>query len=88
MTLHAYVSGSLAPATSLAVLVRLISEAAVPVPVLVVGASTLKGYEQGQWSEALDSAGYPKERLPGQAPTRGSMEPAAPAKAAAAPEPK
>jgi len=59
------------------------------VPVLVVGASTLKGYEQAQWSEALDSAGYPKERLPGQAPTRGAMEPAAPAKAdATTPDPK
>jgi glutaredoxin len=58
------------------------------VPVLVVGEATLKGYEQGEWSSALDTAGYPKERLPGQAPTRGAMEPAAPAKADAAAAPK
>jgi hypothetical protein len=55
------------------------------VPVLVVGSSTFKGYEEGQWASALDSAGYPKERLPGQAPTRGQVEPAAPIKANAAP---
>ena len=55
------------------------------VPVLVVGESTLKGFEQAQWSAALDSAGYPKERLPGQAPTRAVMEPAAPARTDAAP---
>ena len=48
------------------------------VPVLVVGDSTIKGYEQGQWSAALDTAGYPKERLPGQAPTRAVTEPPAP----------
>lgn len=53
------------------------------VPVLVVGSSTFKGYEESQWAGALDSAGYPKERLPGQAPTRGQMEPAAPIKTTA-----
>jgi len=37
------------------------------VPVLVVGDIKVKGYEQGQWNSALDSAGYPKTRLPGQA---------------------
>jgi glutaredoxin len=48
------------------------------VPVLVVGESQIKGYEQLQWSAALDSAGYPRERLPGQSPTRGTAEPPAP----------
>ena len=55
------------------------------VPVMVIGSSTIKGYEEGQWAAALDSAGYPKERLPGQAPTRGQVEPAAPIKANGAP---
>jgi glutaredoxin len=50
------------------------------VPVLVVGSSTFKGYEEGQWTAALDSAGYPRERIPGQQPTRGQAEPEAPIK--------
>jgi glutaredoxin len=58
------------------------------VPVLVVGESSIKGYEQGQWAAALDTAGYPRERLPGQAPTRGALEPATPPKAAAPAEAK
>jgi glutaredoxin len=53
------------------------------VPVLVVGESTLKGYAQDTWSSALDSAGYPRERLPGQPPTQGKMEAAAPSGAPA-----
>ena len=55
------------------------------VPVLVVGESTLKGYEQGQWQSALDSAGYPRDRPPGLPPTQGKVE-APPPSAAAAPE--
>jgi len=55
------------------------------VPVLVVGESTLKGYEQGQWQSALDSAGYPRERPPGLPPTQGQVEAPQPS-AAAAPE--
>jgi glutaredoxin len=40
------------------------------VPVLVVGsAAPLKGYQEEGWNSALDSAGYPRTRLPGQ----GSM---------------
>ena len=40
------------------------------VPVLVVGGGTpIKGYEEDDWNAALDSAGYPRTRLPGQ----GSM---------------
>jgi glutaredoxin len=54
------------------------------VPVLVIGESTIKGYEQAQWQSALDAAGYPRERLPGQSPTRPQMEAAAPPAAAPA----
>src|SRR3954464_4295627 len=32
------------------------------VPVLVIGESALKGYDSGQWSLALDDAGYPRTR--------------------------
>jgi glutaredoxin len=35
------------------------------VPVLVVGSAPLKGYEEGAWQAALDSAGYPRTKLPG-----------------------
>lgn len=42
------------------------------VPVLVIGEASLKGYDGGQWSLALDDAGYPRTRLPGQGPTRGA----------------
>jgi glutaredoxin len=37
------------------------------VPTLVIGESKIKGYEEGQWQGALDGAGYPRSRLPGQA---------------------
>ena len=40
------------------------------VPVLLVGENTLKGYSEDSWNAALDAAGYPRTRLPGQpAPT-------------------
>jgi glutaredoxin len=39
------------------------------VPVMVVGDNKVKGYEQEQWNSALDTAGYPRTRLPG-APSR------------------
>ena len=40
------------------------------VPVLVVGDNVLKGYSDSSWNGALDAAGYPRTRLPGQpAPT-------------------
>jgi len=48
------------------------------VPVLVIGANPLKGFDSGQWSLALDDAGYPRTRAPGQEPTRGAPEPAPP----------
>lgn len=53
---------------------------ALDVPVLVVGESKTKGYEEDQWQASLDSAGYPRTRLPGQAPLRVPPPPA-PAKA-------
>jgi glutaredoxin len=42
------------------------------VPVLVVGEAKTKGYDEDLWQAALDSAGYPRTRLPGQAPSRAS----------------
>lgn len=34
------------------------------VPVMVVGVVVQKGYEEQQWNEALDTAGYPKSGTP------------------------
>lgn len=48
------------------------------VPVLTVGATTLKGYEAGQWNAALTDAGYPRTRLPGQPAAQGTVEPPPP----------
>jgi glutaredoxin len=53
------------------------------VPVLQVGESKVKGYDEGLWNAALDSAGYPRTVLPGQRPAA----PAASADAPAAPPP-
>jgi len=55
------------------------------VPVLVIGGSPLKGYDSGQWSLALDDAGYPRSRAPGQPPTKGAQD-AAPAAPPATPK--
>ncbi len=52
------------------------------VPVLVVGESKTKGYEESQWQSSLDTAGYPRTRLPGQAPLRVPAPPAPPKPAA------
>jgi glutaredoxin len=54
------------------------------VPVLLVGSSTMKGYDEGSWQSALDSAGYPRTRLPGQPPGRGTITPPAAAEAGGA----
>lgn len=52
------------------------------VPVLIVGADKIDGFEAGQWQAALDRAGYPKSALPGRKPTPQTApapaEPAAP----------
>lgn len=53
------------------------------VPVLVIGSNTLKGFEEGTWHSALDTAGYPRTRLPGPPTgrTASAPPPAAPANA-------
>jgi glutaredoxin len=57
---------------------------AMEVPLLVVGASNVKGFEEGQWNAALDGAGYPRALPPGvRAPTPRPPVPDAPS----APEP-
>ena len=56
---------------------------AIEVPYLTVGASKVKGYEEGAWHSALDGAGYPRTALPGQVPPR----PPAAAKKADTPPP-
>ena len=45
------------------------------VPVLVIGQNTLKGYEESTWQSALDTAGYPRTRLPNQ-PSGRTVSPA------------
>ena len=40
------------------------------VPLLEVGGTRIRGFEEAQWNAALDSAGYPKERPFGQPPSR------------------
>jgi glutaredoxin len=52
------------------------------VPVLVIGENKTKGYEESLWQSALDTAGYPRTRLPGQGPLRVPSAPVAPPKAA------
>ncbi|MFN3715563.1 MAG: glutaredoxin family protein [Thiobacillus sp.] len=49
------------------------------VPVLVVGADKIDGFEAGQWQSALDRAGYPKIAPPGSKPAAPvAAAPAAP----------
>jgi glutaredoxin len=36
------------------------------VPLLLVGDRTVKGYDAGAWTAALDAAGYPRSLLPGR----------------------
>ena len=55
---------------------------ALEVPFLVVGENKLRGYDEDGWNAALDGAGYPRERLPGQPPTSAATEPVAEAPAA------
>lgn len=38
------------------------------VPVLYVGSTRIKGYQEAEWDSALDIAGYPKTALPGTKP--------------------
>ena len=57
---------------------------ALQVPLLMVGERPVKGFDQGVWNSALDGAGYPRTRLPGQAagPRPAPAEPAPEATAA------
>ena len=55
------------------------------VPLLLVGSSQMKGFEESSWQSSLDSAGYPRTRLPGQAPLRQNAPSAPPKPAEGAP---
>ncbi len=58
------------------------------VPLLTVGENKVRGYDEDQWNSALDGAGYPRTRLPSQAPTgpqQSAASPATPGKEAAPP---
>ena len=49
-------------------------------PMLLVGKSAVKGFEEGAWQSALDIAGYPKSnQLPGNYPIKKLAESQAPA---------
>ena len=49
------------------------------VPVLVVGDSRVKGFEEGLWNSALDTAGYPRTAIPGaRVPAQAAAKPAPP----------
>ncbi len=60
---------------------------ALQVPVLVVGADPLKGYEENAWQSALDSAGYPRTKLPGTVAPKPVASAAPPQPSEAATEP-
>ncbi len=53
-------------------------------PVLVIGERPIKGFNDDVWNSALDEAGYPRTRLPGQANPLQTA-PSAPPPPAAAP---
>ncbi len=61
---------------------------ALQVPVLLVGESVLRGYSEESWAAALDSAGYPRSRLPGQPPAPVTESAPAPSAQAPAAEPR
>lgn len=48
------------------------------VPLMMLGDKPVKGFEEGIWNATLDSAGYPRTRLPGVGGPRA--EPGTPAK--------
>ena len=55
------------------------------VPVLTVGRATLRGYEEGAWNNALDTAGYPRSPVLPQAAARAPAKPGPAAKQATPP---
>ena len=59
------------------------------IPVIVVGNTHIRGFEEGQWQSALDEAGYPKALPPGArapAPTPAVPDPQPAASTPPAPE--
>jgi len=52
-----------------------------------VGEQKVKGYDEDTWNSALDSAGYPRTRLPGQPVAASGSPPPAPAATPRAPAP-
>jgi glutaredoxin len=59
---------------------------ALQVPVLLVGKTPHKGFAENTWQSALDGAGYPRTRLPGQPGPRPPQSTAQPAQDANAPK--
>ena len=62
---------------------------ALQVPVLVVGTTPVKGFAENTWQSALDGAGYPRTKLPGQLGPRApesTVQPVPPAQDANAPK--
>jgi glutaredoxin len=55
----------------------------IEVPVLLVGESKVKGFDEGSWNGALDGAGYPRTALPGQLTPKAPPAPVAPPPVAA-----
>jgi glutaredoxin len=47
------------------------------VPTLVVGSTSLKGFDEGRWNSSLDSAGYLRTKLPSQGSMRRGPPPEA-----------
>lgn len=60
------------------------------VPLLFVGNSRLRGYEAGAWDTTLDTAGYPRQPVPGYTAPKPAAAPAPkpPAPTTTAPDPK
>lgn len=56
------------------------------VPMLIVGTSSLVGFEEGQWNSTLDAAGYARSPTPGRRPGQPAA-PAAQPQRAASPQP-
>lgn len=60
---------------------------AAEVPLLLVGNQQVKGFNEELWHQALDTAGYPRTRLPGQLPAPAAAAAASPAAPPAASAP-
>lgn len=57
------------------------------VPLLFVGNDRLRGYEAGAWDSTLDTAGYPRQPVPGYAAPKPAAAPAPKPAVAPAPAP-